>query len=1091
MKKILVFLCFISTAALAQNPSYKKMMHNPSVNFYTVCEAAESYFKTIDKEKKGSGWKPFQRWKEANEFKYYPSGDRSSVDPYFVSKQYEKFITNYGSSHKLFPNGWNEVGPVSIDSITGHYAAGLGRIEDMHVAPTNPNRIYLGSRSGGLWKSNDAGQTWSSGNTDNLFASGVNTFSVSPTNPDSILINVQNAQNGISHGIYRSVDGANTWSQTNFNPTTINLGGLGSFFKIYEIVYHPRVPNLVFVGTSSGLFRSDDNLQTWTQLYNPNDITDFAFHPTDDNVIYMYNNESQFRNVILKSTDLGLTFSSTATLVGNNNTTNLEISTSADCPSCLYAATSNGVWKSTDAGASFDFMSNPAQSCRGFAVSDLDTSVMIYGYVDLEQSTDGGKNFNQVTYWSLGNTNGAGNGLQNSYRTSTDYIHADVRNAKCLNGVFYVTTDGFLTKSTDNGITWQILSDKIGIRENYRIGVSQSNHYKVVCGSQDNGTSVSIQDGWVEFYGADGMEAIVHPLNEDWFMGSVQFGNRRRTTNGGISQGGGSPAGSNAADWIAPLAFDPNNHMVVYDFRDSIYKSEDFGDNHINLGKPATFTGNIKHAAIAENNSNIIVIARNSSIAKSVDGGQTFVSIKNNLPTYNIEDIAFDPQDDETIFVVFGHFNADNRKIYMSTNGGTLWSNITHNLGSMPIRSITVDHTPARNIYVGAEIGVYTMPMGSTTWSLYNTNLPNVSVRELNINYGSNTLKAATWGRGLWEYSLVGREDYPAIVHTTITSPPTTDRPKIGVDQTVSSKISYQQTLSNVYLEWSTGSPIFGNQIAMTNSFDSTWQTVTPIPNVAVGTKVYFKVVAVGSSNDTSETYKFMYTQQPFEYCGATGHDRDGNYFITDVVFESINNSSTNDGYTLYSNPVVTLKADSTYSLDISANTSWARNDYAAWIDFDGNREFTPDEEVLWFIDTATNNVVNQFSVPWDCVDNDTVTMRIRLSHWGTTPRPCGSQYGEVEDYKILLKNDGRPLQVQSLNNDLAVNIFPNPTSDRLHINFEKQESHKYSLRNQIGQEILNGTFQSIQNHLDLGQLASGVYILSIDKEIFKVIKKD
>ena len=1093
MKKIILFiLVFTSFQALAQEPAYKQMMQDPSINFYTVCQEAENYFKTIDKTKKGSGWKPFQRWKEANEYKYFPDGNRANEDPFFVAKQYKAFLTQNGrAQNKLFPGGWNEVGPVVIDSITGHYAAGLGRIEDVYVAPTDTSIIYIGSRSGGFWKSINGGTSWTGGSTDFLVASGVNTISASPTNPDSVLINVRNAQNGISHGIYRSTNGGNTWALSNFNPTTIGSGGLGSYYVIYEIAYHPRVANLVFIGTSRGVYRSDDNLQTWTQLYPTNDITDFAFHPTDDNVLYIYNSDNPYKDVILRSSDQGLSYTTSAILTGNASTTSLEISTSADCPNCVYAATTNGVWKSTDMGQAFTFMSNPGQTCRGFAVNDLDTSIMIYGYLDVEQSIDGGQTFNRVTRWSLGNTNGSGNGHQVSYNTSTDYVHADVRNLKCLNGVFYVTTDGFLCKSNDNGITWKKLSDGIGIRENYRCGVSQSNHYKVVCGSQDNGTSFSIEGGWVEFYGADGMEAIVHPLNEDWFMGSVQYGNRRRTTNGGISQGGGSPAGSNAADWIAPIAYNPNDHMQVFDFRDQVYLSDDFGDNHITLGSPNSFSGNIKNARIAENNSDIMVIARNSAIDKSTDGGQNFTSIRSNLPAYTIQDMAFDPNNDDVMVVVYARYQADNNKVFITTNGGTTWTNITNNLGNMPIRSVVIDHTDASNIYLGAEIGIYTMPMNGTTWSLYNTGLPNMSVRELNINYGSNTLKAATWGRGLWEYNLVGRKDHPAIVYTTITSPPTLDKPKFNVDQLVTSRISYDNTLSAVYLEWSTGTPTFGNVITMTNTVDSTWMSTSPLPNAAAGTKVFFKVFAVGVNNDTTETYKFMYTQRPFEYCVATGHDNDGNLYLENVTLENINNTTLNNAYTDYATPVVTLFADSTYNLDLTANTGWSSNDYGAWIDFNGNREFEVDERVLWSIGPGASNVNNNFTIPSTVKDQDFVKMRVRLSYWGSEPRPCGTQYGEVEDYMVYLRNVAWPLNIENISNKIDVNIYPNPTNGKLHIDFNENSTHTYTLKSQIGQEVANGALNKKDNVIDLSHLASGIYYLQIDKSLYKILKKD
>ena len=142
----------------------------------------------------------------------------------------------------------------------------------------------------------------------------------------------------------------------------------------------------------------------------------------------------------------------------------------------------NGLWKSTNSGASYTLVSNPGESDAGFAVSDVDDSKMIAGYVDAFASSDGGLNFNQVTYWSLGNTNGAGSGHQISYNTSTDYIHADLQAAECINGVFYAVTDGFLVNSPDNGTTWNKLSEDVAIRMNYNLGVSQSNHDRTICG---------------------------------------------------------------------------------------------------------------------------------------------------------------------------------------------------------------------------------------------------------------------------------------------------------------------------------------------------------------------------------------------------------------------------------------------------------------------------------------------------------------------------------------------------------------------------------------------------------------------------------
>ena len=527
----------------------------------------------------------------------------------------------------------------------------------------------------------------------------------------------------------------------------------------------------------------------------------------------------------------------------------MHIDTSLDCPSCVYIGTGDGIWKSVDEGASFTFVSNPGLgNYGGFAVSDTDENIMLNGNIDVHMSVDGGLTFNKTTFWSQGNSNYASNGA---------YVHADIRGAHFQNGALWVNTDGFLCKSLDNGISWQIYEGQ-GIRENYNLGVSQSNHYRTISGSQDNGTSIKSDNNWIEFYGADGMEGIIHPLNDDWMIGSLQNGGRRRTKDGGMSQSGVTPAGQ-VGYWIAPLAYDPNDQMTVYHFGENIFKSEDFGSTWANIGTP-NFTGTIKYATIAENNSDIIIAARNEFIEKSMDGGVTFSSIKSNLPNYSITDVAFDPNDDNVIVVTYGRYQNDNSKVFITTDQGTSWQNITYNLNNMPVRSVVIDHTDASTIYLGTEIGVYKKAMGDNSWSLYNNDLPNVSILELEVMYGSNTLRAATWGRGLWEYALDGRADHPAILKTEITQQPSETMPQFGTDQFVTATISYDNSITSANVEWSANTPDFGNTISMTNTSGEVWVSDSAIPNYPEGTKMYFKVAAVGSTNDSSETYKFSYT---------------------------------------------------------------------------------------------------------------------------------------------------------------------------------------------------------------------------------------
>jgi len=1072
---ILAFITIIANSQINQ-ASYKEKMQDNSVNFYDVVKEAESYFNTIDKNKKGSGYKPYMRWKYANEYKFFPSGDRTQIDPYFVEKQYTNYKKENPSNLRSSTNSWIELGPNTIDSITGHYSAGLGRIEDIYVDPKNSNILYLGSRSGGFWRSSDEGATWIC-STDSLVATGVNTFTVSPTNSDSVLINVRNARNGASYGIYRSINGGFSWSQTNFNYNNLGVGGLGSNFQINEVAYHPHIKDLIFVATTGGLYKSTDNLNTWTIVGASYSIKELAFHPSNDSIIYMYNTAgSSTSNSVLRSEDLGNTFTLSNLIPGNGNNETVELVTSPVCPDCLWFGSTNGIWVSYDKGINFKFLSNPDESCHGFSVSDVDTSYVIYGYVDLDGSSDGGRTFTDKTAWSLGNTNGGGNGNAISYATSTNYIHADLRNAKCVNGVFYVGTDGFMCKSIDNGQTWQILSEGVGTRENYCLGASQSNHRRNISGSQDNGTSILTEKGWVEFYGADGMEGIIHPLNDDYMMGSVQYGSRRLTKNGGLSQSGASPDGTDGAYWVAPLAFDPNNQMHVYDFRDSIYLSKDFASTHQNIGFP-TFAGDIQVAAIAENNSKIMVVGRSSFISKSTDGGANFIDIKNNLPGYSIRDITFNPLNDDNIFVVFGRYQADNEKVFMTTDGGLNWTNITYNLGSMPISSVVVDFSKDQNIYVGAEIGVYTKPINGTTWTLYSKDLPNMDARELEIVWGSNTLRTATWGRGLWETDLLGREAFPKIIYTTITTPPSDNNPKVGVAQYVTSEVTYNGSLNSVFLEWSKDTASFGNVINMQNTQGNFWKSESALPDFPEGTKLFFKVFAVGNNQDTSETYKFMYEVKPFEVCSATGNDGSGNLYLENVSIKNLNNSTGNDGYTQYVNPTIELYADSTYTITLAANTGWAENDFAVWIDFNNNADFDKNERIV-FAPNQGKDTTATFTLPTDVAYNEAVTMRVRLSYWGQSPEPCDNQFGEVEDYVVLLRSVALGGEDQVGKEKLK--IYPNPNQGNLTLELiEIDGSYMVEIFDYLGKTLYQEKHNQPKINLNLNY-PNGNYFLKV-----------
>ena len=1006
MKKILCILLITGTSLIGQE--YKKMMDDPSINFYDVCESAERYFKTIDISKKGSGFKQFMRWKNATERMYYPSGNRMKTDPLFVEKAFAAYKSantdDFLQSTLKNASGWIELGPRSVDSITNHYAPGIGRIEDVYVDPQNKQKIYIGSRSGGLWRTLDEGNTWVGGSTDFLSSCGVNTIAVQKENTDEFYVNLQNSNNRFSYGIYQSTDGGATLTPTLFNPENLNLGGLGSNFRIYKIVFHPQIPDLLFIGTNKGLFRSTDDLKTWNKVIDAGFFLDIEFHPTDPSIIYTLNETrtAEGANFLLKSVNFGETFAKTEEITENEGAIS-RIAVTPAAPNRVYFSSKNGIWQSDDSGATFTSIAGAEENARfEIFASDTEPETVIYGNIDVFRKTAATTSFEQITWWSLNQLPDVSGSLQNRYFNSEKYVHADLRIGRSVNGTLYMGTDGTLVKSEDNGNTWtDLMKDGVGVRENYKIGVSQSDSNLAVLGSQDNGTSLYNKQ-WIEYFGADGMEGIIHPLNPNWIINSIQNGSRYRSKNGGRGVKNITVPGSELGFWESPILFDPNDPMIIYDFRDAVYKSINFGSSYTQIGKPS-FRGKIQQAEIAQNNSDILVVSNRSAIEKSVDGGKTFVSITNNLPDLIIEDIAFDPKNDDTIFVVNASYQNNGEKIFKSTDGGTTWQNITYNIGDIPVHTVVVDHQEPANIYIGTEVGVYSKPLDATSWSLYNTNLPNTTIEELDINYGANKLFAATWGRGLWEFSLKDRDAYPKIITTSITNAPTLTVPTIGDLQQVSSTITYAGELSKVYVKWSIDEPTFTETIAMSNTTGDEWVSESALPDAEAGTQIYFKVFAEGSNGEVTETYKFTYT---IRRCTAEGTEGTGNDYISNVSVGLYENPSGKNTYTFYENlGPFELTKGKTHPITVSTEAVFDLDKASAWIDYDQNEIFDEEERItLSAYDPNTKMATGTIVLPENADVDVPLRLRVRTAYTQEEViSPCGNNFGEVEDYLVVI----------------------------------------------------------------------------------------
>ena len=318
--------------------------------------------------------------------------------------------------------------------------------------------------------------------------------------------------------------------------------------------------------------------------------------------------------------------------------------------------------------------------------------------------------------------------------------------------------------------------------------------------------------------------------------------------------------------------------------------------------------------------------------------------------------------------------------------------------------------------------------MDSNIWELFNENLPNTTIMELEIVKGSNMLRAATWGRGLWECKLPNKQDYPSIVKTSISNQPTETTPKEGVDQFITSTIISNSDLSNVYVHWSAG--LFENGvIQMINQSQNEWVSQDPIPNYPEGSKIYFKVFAETIDNLVTETFAFMYEVKANIYCTPSM-----NCDVLDgfQLFQlgDIFNESQCEGYGDFMNISTELFQNSTNELTVT--TGYGDQYVKVWIDYNDDLEFTNEEIVVDDYILAPGQGPGSYTETINLVipENALVgphILRAKTNWAADVPDdPCSiTAYGETEDYTVIITESLMSLNENNL--PLAPVIYPNP----------------------------------------------------------------
>lgn len=1052
---LLLSLAFLFLYGLtpAQNPDYKDMMYDIQYNVYDVIRAADAYFEEYGKGK-GSGYKGYERWREVVEPMFYPTGDRSRFNPAQLYEEMEKVRReNTGRSTAAGPGEhWRFMGPDYANNLLSpSYAAGVGRIETVWADFASLDTILLGARNGGFWKSVDGGANWES-TTQDLPAVGVVDVEVNPDNHAEVWIVTRHAT-GYSLGLMKSTDFGDTWNTTSLS-FPVNSD------RLYDLYINEANVDTMYLSAQSGFWRSVDGGANWNNVLSGR-VRTFAVHPANSQEIYLVKNSD--RNSVLTSHDGGLTFPDTTTIAANNNSTP-TLATTPDRNSVVYFASSQGIWKSDDYGASFALQGNAPASRMTFGVSDTDHTLCVFGSLDQFISTTSGQTWTLFGPWV------------NS--TAPNYLHADGRVLRSWNGVMYLGTDGYLGRTTDNGATWsQVNNTGTGVREFYRIGTSPARTDMVVGGSQDNGTSILIDSTWYEWFGGDGMDCHLNwTIPEIWY-GNWQYGGMRKTMDFGQSITTAKPNTSNG-DWVTPTVLDRCNESSLFAGFDTLYKSTDHGDNWT-IMEDFSFLGNIRHMTIAPSDSNYLYLARNSRIFASSDNGLNWTEVSTGLPNRSITRIAVHQSDPQHVAVTFSGFNA-NEKVFESTDAGSTWTNTGSGLPNLPVQTAVWQDTQLDRLWIGMDGGVWYKD-NAVGWTMYTDSLPVQPIRDLEILHGANTIRAGIFGRGAWEAPLPGTVEAPRVVRIHIDPAVNTiNRPNQQDSVHVAATITSPDPMGNVQLLWGLDGVNFPNSLPMASQGADSFRTQTAIPPQAFGTQVYFRIRAEDMDGDTARTEKIVYRVKEAVLCSGGGLVGTGDDWITHVFLNTIWNTT---GQTTYSNffdtQQTTLFKGPPYTLEVTLNAHFPCDSLFAWIDYNNNLSFEPNEQLVFGPPSAFNTSTVTFNVPANAVE-DTVVLRIRNIYDcnGPAPDPCNNYFGEVEDYGVIIETQMIAVEPEAP----SLSLFPNPADNTLSV-----QGAGLGERVQVVDlkgVVLNVPFErgGEKIQLDVSSLPAGNYLLLLEQ---------
>lgn len=640
-------------------------------------------------------------------------------------------------------SNWTYFGPKVLPQSSVPYYPGFGRVNAIAIHPSNHNILIAGAAGSGIWKSTDKGANWSP-RTDMLPNVGISDIVYDPNNVNvlyAITGDADGGRNPYSTGMLKSVDGGDNWTIVGLNHN------YDDEYVLRRMIVLNSPANTIVATANDGIHKSVDGGVNWTKVSNEHG---YCIVKINDQIFYSGTSTGK----ILKTTNSGNTWVDVTP--GNPSFSGrIELGITPNDANFIFALDASGqMAKSNDGGQSWSSVSGPSSfdSQGGYnmtvAVSPGDKNKILIGGIDGWRSLNGGGTWEKYLdgYWVSGNP--------------YFYVHSDHHVMKFVSGgsdTLFIGNDGGVyygdfTKNT----AFVDVTGNMYITQYYGLGGLKTDDKVMVAGAQDN-DGVYINGNTVKglLAGSDGYDGLIDYSNPNIsYITTTGASNVEKTTDGWQTTSSITVGAGFYANWDVIVAMHPTNPSTIFFGGNKLVKSTDQGVNW-----SALYSANgsdLSAFAIAPSNPSVMYLATSTGdLEKTSDNGQNWSKLTN-LPISGntiITSLAVNGTKPDVVYATLSGFDSS-KKVFRSTDGGTTWTNITYNLPNVPTSHIVYATGTNDDLYLATDLGVYFNTNGGNSWTEFRTNLPYTQVKELEIHYASNSVFAATYGRGIWKSPL-------------------------------------------------------------------------------------------------------------------------------------------------------------------------------------------------------------------------------------------------------------------------------------------------------------------------------------------------